>query len=100
MITLILLGAMSTISSSAVTHGLQLTNRILQHADKSQEKHLEVMCHQLNTLIFAPAESVQKWLHRLVLGCVNDCPEDVLVHAKLLFKFSELLVKKERYMYM
>ena len=94
--TLVLLGAMSTISSTAVTEGIKFLVRVLQQAHKSQEKHLVILCQQISSLAFSPKEKVQGWLRRMVLGCVNDCFDDVLVHSKLLFKFTDLLTKEER----
>ena len=96
MITLVLLGAMSSVSSLAVTDGVKFLVHVLQQANKSQEKHLEVLCRQINTLAVAPSDQIHKWLRRLVLGCVNDCADDVLEQSKLLFKFADLLIKEER----
>ena len=96
MITLVLLGSMSSVSSLAVTDGVKFLVHVLQQANKSQEKHLDVLCRQINTLAVAPTDQIHKWLRRLVIGCVNDCADDVLEQSKLLFKFADLLIKEER----
>ena len=46
--SLVLLGGMSSVSSTAVNEGLRLLIKILQNSEKSHDSHLTVLCKQVN----------------------------------------------------
>lgn len=46
--TLVLLGGMSSVSSTAVYEGLRLLVRILQHSEKSHDSHIATLCKQVS----------------------------------------------------